>query len=319
MYNNNPIPITAKISEPRTNIHCNPDPYAFFHDGMYYCYSTGYHGVNVLRSKDLKSFEHMGFALSDENWAAYWAPAVIFYDGLFYMYFSAIPKGETDPHLGYMKVAVADNPLGPFSYIKTMYNEFSIDPHVVEKNGELYMFYAVNITEGEKIGTMVMLDKMLDPVTPNNKPRLVIAPSIEQEIFAKNRLGDGRDWYTIEGAFYFEDKGTGYLMYSANAFMHGDYFVGYSICDASASLDEAVFRKYPGEDVYRPLIGKDEFFTGCGHNSMITGPKGELLIVYHGRDRAETSPYAAYDDGRRLCISEVRIEGNDLRLFPYTA
>ena len=317
MFDNNPIPITSGCENPLASIKCNPDPYVISHDGMYYCYSTGYYGVNVLRSKDLKSFEHMGFALHDESRVAYWAPAVFFYQGLFYMYYSAIPKGETDPHKEFLQVAVSDNPLGPFVYKKTLFDEFSIDPHVVLKNGQLYLFYSVNITEGEKIGTVIMLDKLLDPFTPAYKPRLVVSPSITQEISAKNRLGDGRDWYTIEGAFYFEHEGTGFLMYSANGFEHEDYFVGYSVCDANVLLEEAVFRKYPSEYAYNPLVGKDDFCTSCGHNSMIHGPNGELLIVYHGRSRAETPPHPGPDDGRRLCISEIKIDGEKLMLSRY--
>jgi len=313
MFNNNPVPVVAKHDNPLVDTQCNPDPYMIFHDGMYYCYSTGYYGVNVLRSKDLESFEHMGFALYDENSRAYWAPAVIFYEGLFYMYYSSIPKEETDPHKEFMRVAVADNPLGPFEYKNTLYHEFSIDAHVVKKDSKLYMFYALNIEEGDKIGTMVVLDRLIDPFTPANKPRLVIAPTIEQEMSAKNRPGYNRDWYTIEGPFYFEKDGVGFLMYSANGFQHKDYFASYAICDASLPLDEAVFSKYPGEFEYNPLIGKDEYITACGHNSMIHGPGGEFLIVYHGRPRSEDETRVG--DGRRLCISEIKVDGTTLQLL----
>lgn len=316
MFANNPRPITTTHSNPQINIHSNPDPYAIFHQGMYYVYSTNYYGVNVLRSKDMIVFEHMGFALSDAGYHSYWAPCVFYYKGLFYMYGSSVPVGETDPHLGYMRVATSDSPLGPFTYQRTMCDEFSIDPHVVEKDGQLYMFYSPNRMEG-KIGTLTVLDKMLDPLTLEGKPRIVVAPSIEQEISTRNRLGDGRDWYTIEGGFYFEDGGTGFLMYSANCFTHEDYFVGYSICDAASPLDEAVFSKYPSDTTYNPLIGKDEYFTGCGHNSMITGPNGELLIVYHGRPNNDTAPASNVGDDRRLCVSAVEIHGKELRLVPY--
>ena len=314
MFNNNPRPITTSKDNPQSAYLCNPDPYCIFHDGMYYCYSTGYLGVNVLRSKDLKTFEHMGFALHDPTKVAYWAPAVFFHEGLFYMYYSNIPLGETDPHQEFLQVAVADNPLGPFVYKKTFFDEFTIDPHVIQKNGELYLFYSKNIVEGEKIGTIIMLDKMLNPFTVAGKPRLILQPTIPQEIHVKNRPGYGRDWYTIEGAFYFEHGDTGFLMYSANAFGHEDYFVGYATCDTNVPLEEAVFTKYPSDYEYNPLLSKDEFCNGCGHNSMIHGPAGELLVVYHGR-RNGTQPTVPGDDGRSLCVSEVKVDGNELRLL----
>jgi len=313
MYDNNPLTIVKNHNDPRIGTYSNPDPYAIFHEGTYYVYSTGGHGVNVLQSKDLTNFEHMGHALSHEKQKNYWAPCVLFHEGIFYMYYSACAQGEADGNQEFMKVAVSNNPLGPFEYKKTLYNEFSIDPHVVIKNGEWWLFYATNRTVDGKTGTMVTLDKLVDPFTPANTPRVVVAPNIDQEIYARSRFNPGEDWYTIEGGFYFEHEGTAFLMYSANAYTHGDYFVGYAVCDASEPLETAMFSKYPCNSTYQPLIGKDEWFTGCGHNSMIRGLNGELLIVYHGRPRAEDNDPKPGDD-RRLCISEVKINGNELTL-----
>jgi GH43 family beta-xylosidase len=313
MFDNNPIPVTAGHNNPKVNTLCNPDPYMIYHDGWYYSYTTGWEGVNVLRSQDLQSFEHMGYALSREDQLAYWAPAVIFYEGKFYMYYSSIPDGETDPHLGYMKVAVADNPLGPFEYQKTLFDKFTIDADVVVQNNELYLFYVAMSSANGKDGVMIFLDKLLDPFTLEGKPRMVVAPTIEEEVFIRNRFGDGKDWYTIEAPCYFERGGVGFLLYSGNAFMHEDYFVGYATCDAGLPLSEAVFQKHPSDHVYAPLIGKDEFMTGCGHNSVVQGPNGELLMAYHGRDRAETVADGA-DDGRRICISELEVDGKNLKV-----
>lgn len=311
MFDNNPIPVVPKHTNPKVVTKCNPDPYMIEHEGVYYCYSTGWHGVNVMRSHDLKEFEHMGFALEDPECKGYWAPSVIYYDGMFYMYYSCITKGETDAHKEFLRVATSKSPLGPFTCQKVFFDHFSIDPHVFEKDGSLYLVHT-EIRDGERLGVCVLLDKMHDPLTPAGNPRVVIRPTIDQEVFEKNRFGDGRDWYTIEGGFYFEQDGIGYLMYSANAWTHGDYFVGYATCDATVPLEEAVFEKYPSDKEYRPLIGKDEYFTGCGHNSMIKGPDGDWLIVYHGRPRNEVVEEGSGDDGRRLCISRIVVDGKKL-------
>ena len=314
MFNNNPVPVIEKHCHPHINSICNPDPYMIRHEGVYYCYTTGYNGVNVLRSDQLDAFEHMGYALSDDAWVSYWAPAVLFFDGMFYMYYSSIPKGETDDHRHYLQVAVSNSPLGPFKYEKTLYDTFSIDPHVVEKDGSLYLFYAANMATSDKIGTVIMLDKLADPLTPQNKPCVVLSPTIDQEIFATDRFGDGKDWYTLEGPFYFEQAGTGYLMYSGNAYTHEDYFVNYATCDASLPLEEAVFTKYPDDQSYHPLLGKDAYFTGCGHNAVIADTQGQLYTVYHGRRRTADEAPSDLDDGRRLCISALEINGDQLIL-----
>jgi GH43 family beta-xylosidase len=245
----------------------------------------------------------MGLALEDSDQLNYWAPSVIYYEGVFYMYYSSCPKGqEDDPFAQRLKVAVADNPLGPFIFQKQLYDFWSIDPHVVEKNGELYMFYAAKGSYNGKDGTMCFLQKLNGPLDLQGASRLVLGPTISQELF-----GTGPE-YCLEGPFYFEHNGTGFLMYSGNRWEDPDYFVGYATCDAAVPLEDAVFQKYPDDTTYNPLIGEDEYFSGCGHNSITTGPHGELLIVYHGRSKAEG------DKIRRLCISEIRIDGKKIIL-----
>ena len=317
MFQHNPVPIFTKQENDLLNIHCNPDPYVIHYQGAYYCYSSGYYGINVLRSDNLETFEHMGFALSEVNWVSYWAPCVIYSKGLFYLYYSSIPKGESDDHRHYLQAAVSESPLGPFTYKKTLYEEFSIDPHVVEKNGNFYLFYSSNDWDGSmtgKTGTTIFMDCLDDLLTPQKKPRLVMAPSIEQEIFSKNRFGDGKDWYTLEGAFYHEQNGLGYLFYSGNSYTNQDYFVGYALCDPALPLEEAIFQKYPDPQTYFPLLGKDTFFSGCGHNSIIQGPDGEFYIIYHGRPRTENITPTRLDDGRRLCISRLLSDGKKLAI-----
>lgn len=48
-------------------------------------------------------------------------------------------------------------------------------------------------------GTIILLDEMLSPEQFAGNPKPVLLPTLEQEIFAKDRFGDGRDWYTLEG------------------------------------------------------------------------------------------------------------------------
>ena len=48
-------------------------------------------------------------------------------------------------------------------------------------------------------------------------------------------------------------------------------------------LTKIKFKKYPDENTYAPLIAKNEFETGTGHNSVIE-VDGEFYAIYHGRD-----------------------------------
>ena len=314
----NPIPITHNFSEEeisgRNPIYSpwnNPDPYMIFHDGVYYCYTTGWRGVNVLRSDNLESFEHMGHALRVSDQMNYWAPSVLYYEGTFYMYYSSVPAEQShDPFAQRLRVATADNPLGPFIYQKQIFDYWTIDPHVVEKDGELHLFFSAKGTgPNGNHGTINFYQKMSDPLNVIGSSRIVQYPTLVQEIF-----GD-TDEYCLEGPFYFEHDGIGFLMYSANRWEDPNYFVGYSTIDASLPFDQAEFLKFPDPYTYRPLIGMDTKFTGMGHNSVTKGPNGEMLIVYHGRPR-DTTGLPGRERDRRLCISILHINGKELTVEP---
>ena len=125
---------------------------------------------------------------------------VIYLNGTFYMYYSNIPIEEADCHEQHLKVARADNPLGPFVWQKTFFDHFSIDSHPVMWDGKMFMFYSVNDwfgTEDKVAGTCILLDEMRTPYEFAGHPKPVVVPSIRKEIFEENRFRDGRDWYTI--------------------------------------------------------------------------------------------------------------------------
>ena len=86
--------------------------------GWFYCYGTsdeiGGHGFQSWRSKDLSHWEAMGVALEPFTWAinCYWAPEVIYDNGLYYMFFGAYNLLENNRLC--ISVAVSENPYGPF-------------------------------------------------------------------------------------------------------------------------------------------------------------------------------------------------------------
>lgn len=124
--------------------HTNPDPYILSWCGKYYCYASDEFGVKVSVSEDLVRWHFEGYALREEEYRDYWAPAVFYDNGTFYMYYSNVPSGCGDCHQEWLKLAVSENPVCGFRYRKTFFNKFSIDAHPVLWNGKLEMFYSVN-------------------------------------------------------------------------------------------------------------------------------------------------------------------------------
>ena len=109
-----------------TRIFSGGDPFLMRHNGKYYIYCTtenseklqspnafntekdGRDGFYVYQSEDLVHWGNKGLCLSKENvigdkW--FWAPEVSYYNGKFYMVYSA------NEHPA---IAVSDSPTGPF-------------------------------------------------------------------------------------------------------------------------------------------------------------------------------------------------------------
>lgn len=219
------------------------DPYILKSNGRYYIYVTGHDAVYAYHSDSLfDGWEYHGVVMTVPNHDSFWAPSVIELDGKFYMYNSIEIYTDTPDkggHRGAMHVSVADNPLGPFTDTKQILHPFSIDSHIVQNEAGLFLFYSANRFEGGRIGTCIYVDKMLDPFTPAGNPVLVVEPTLDEDIYCRDRYKKGQHWHTIEGAFYFKEGDWQYLMYSGNCFEQPAYYIGY----ARAKTDETDLTK----------------------------------------------------------------------------
>ena len=274
-----------------------PDPFVIRYRNFYYCYATDEHGVLVSTSPDLVLWTPRGYCYTEEGRKNFWAPSVIIINGVFHMYFSNMPQDESDTHTEIMRVAVSDDPLGPFEKKAELFDTFAIDSQVVRgDDGQLYLLYADNQVCGLselRPGTSVMVDRMVTPYQREGKPRPLILPTMDEEIFARDRFGDGRDWHTVEGATYFTYRDKAFITYSANAYEHEDYFVGYSTASLpdspiDAHVDELDWAKQLNNGHFDPLLIRSDTVEGTGHNSIVKAPNGvDDWIVYHGRDAAD--------------------------------
>jgi len=269
----------------------NPDPFVLRHRGRYYCFSSGHDGIGVSVSDDLVTWRRLGTALTQDGRCEFWAPCVARIDGTFYLYFSSRAAGSGDPHDEQLHVAASARIEGPYTVVRRLSDRFVIDPHVVrDPGGDWFMFYSTNEPTGldrANVGTSVLVDRMTAPTVLGGSPRAVILPSIEEEIFERDRFGAGRDWYTIEGAAYFTHHGRGFLTYSGNAYTRPDYFIGYATAEVDGPIGALTWRKHPNDLEYAPLVRRSEHVEGTGHNSVVVAPNlVDRWIVYHGRDAA---------------------------------
>ena len=247
------------------------DPFLIKEGDFFYIFTTGVEGVKCFKSNNLFGpYDYLGIVFKVDGYKEYWAPEVIKINNIFYMYLSFMPDDSDDVHMQRLIVAASNNISGPYELKTEIAPPFSIDANPVVNENGMFLFYSINEYNGDKIGTRIVVDRLITPCKLEGNPKVVVKPSLEQEIFMKNRFKEGQDWYTIEGACYINNNGKHYLLYSANCYQNEHYFVGYSLCDSrELDLTKLNFRKYPNEYTYSPLLSKNEFESGTGHNSEI--------------------------------------------------
>lgn len=287
------------------------DPYVIKSKDKYYMYVTGRDGVGLYISSDFKNFEYQGICFSKEGEKEYWAPAVIEIDDTYYMYLSYMEIDDTDTHKQHLIVATSNTPEGPFVYHNDLVEPFSIDAHVVQSGKDLYLFYSTNDYDAERAGTLVKVIKLKNPFETEGEGKVVVRATLDEEIFMKNRFKEGQHWHTLEGAFYFHKGDYHYLMYSGNCYQNENYYIGYAVAKGHTdNLLELDFHKYPNDHTYYPLLRKNEFESGTGHNSLLL-IDGHYYVIYHGRDNGEQGK----GDTRTARIAEISVNGDKLEVI----
>lgn len=180
------------------------DPFIFADGGRYYMYVTGGRGIEAYSADDVfDEWKFEGVIGTVPGGDRFWAPSIIRYGGKYYIYTSCV----TDAGFQFMHVLESDSPLGPFGNPKRLYDRFSIDTHVVATDAGLFVWFAANNENTDRIGTRIYVDRLLDPYTPAHQPKEVIVPTFDEEIYEHHRKSDGRDWHCLEGPFWFEEDG----------------------------------------------------------------------------------------------------------------
>ena len=267
------------------------DPFIFEDGGRFYIYTTGSDGVYAYSSGELLTgWKFEGRVFTFPGVQDFWAPSVIKLGDTYYMYVSFEFYGDTPDEGGHrqtMHVASASSPLGPFENAKQLLHPFSIDSHVVENEAGLFIFYSTNNFDAERPGTYICVDRLLDPFTPAGNPVPIVVPTLDEEIYRRDRYKPGVHWHTIEGAFYLREGEWQYVMYSGSCYENEHYFIGYSRAKTDETdLTKIKFEKYPDEGTYAPVFCSNEWEEGAGHHSMIKH-EGKWYAVYHARNRED--------------------------------
>ncbi|MBC6995116.1 glycoside hydrolase family 43 protein [Neolewinella lacunae] len=315
------------------------DPYILDDgSGTYYMYGTGggaVDGFSVYSSKDLVNWNYEnqvyhGNTADSWNESAFWAPECYFFDGKYYLFYSANwkhnPTNEGENfHIG---VAVADDPKGPFEDLqnKPLFEPGYpiIDANVFrDDDGKFYLYYSracyKHPVESE-VADWAKAEGLFDEIeeswvygvelSPDFKsvigePVLLLRPPVKMDDanaeWESRSVTSGevnRRW--TEGSFTFKHQGTYYMMYSANFYAGENYAVGYS----TATAPLGPYTKADNNPVLQKNVAEGGEVTGTGHNSVLfLEDQGKMYSVYHGRTQST-------GEERVVFIDEMTIDAN---------
>ncbi|MDP9418544.1 MAG: glycoside hydrolase family 43 protein [Actinomycetota bacterium] len=276
------------------------DPFVFRAPEGYVAVGTGAivdgRAFQVLVSDDLVNWRRVGGALEllpAEAGTDYWAPEVAEHDGRWWMYYS-LGIEDRGHHL---RLAVADSPTGPYrdqGVDLSPDERFAIDPCPFrDEDGTWYLFHARDVLEGDRVGTMLAVD-VLDGMTKlRGGPRTILQPSGDWQIFKRQRemYGQVYDWHTLEGPAVVRHDGRYYCFYSGGSYLESSYGVAYAVADHPLG-------PWTEPEGVPPLIQTiPGHVVGPGHNSVVEGPDGRHVMVYHAWDAEQTA--------RRMCIDPI--------------
>jgi arabinan endo-1,5-alpha-L-arabinosidase len=263
-----------------------------------------YRNIPILRSTDLVNWTYEGTVFDDANFPAYvqpfaglFAPAIEYFDGTYYLYYSITDTTDPFPNDSAIGVATSDSLLGPWvdsgapvvepteAYCCPGSRRATIDPEVIEVDGQKYMFY------GSYFGGISARELSDDGFTTD--------PTTQVQITIDNRY---------EAPYIVEYGGYYYLFVSATDCCRGP-LTGYSVFagrsvdplgpyvdrEGVSLLDEELpeepsdgrlFARVGGTPV---LSMNGNQFVGPGHNAVFQDFGGQYWTVYHAVDRFD--PY----------------------------
>jgi hypothetical protein len=129
-------------------------------------------------------------------------------------------------------------PVGPYVDLGldlTPDERFAIDPHPFQDvDGSWYLFYARDVLEGDRVGTMLAVDRLDDMTRLRGEPRTILTPTDDWQIFLRDRemYGQVYDWHTLEGPFVRRHDGRYWCFYSGGSWLEPSYGVGVVVADS---------------------------------------------------------------------------------------
>ncbi|MEE6274526.1 glycoside hydrolase family 43 protein [Georgenia sp. MJ206] len=225
-----------------------------------------------------------------------WAPEIARIGGLYVMYYSA---GIED--VGHqIRIATSPVPTGRYrdaGVVLTPDEPFAIDAHPFrDDDGQWYLFYAVDRLEEPRVGTAVVVDRLVSPDQLAGDARPVVTASGDWQLFRAGRpmYGGVHDWHTCEGPFVVRRQGRYWCLYSGGNWQESTY----GVAAVWAEHPLGPWHEAPGGPGPNVIRSRPGVVHGPGHASVVTDTSGTDWLVYHAWDPDGTA--------RRMCLDRIR-------------
>jgi GH43 family beta-xylosidase len=235
-----------------------------------------------------------------------WAPDVRFYDGAWYLYFSASPSSARFDQRLYWTRTTAANPLtgswtAPARFT-TGWDSFQLDPASFELNGQRYFTWAQD-SPATNYNSHMYIARMSSPTSLATPATEIARPTRAWEMEGVAGV--------VEGPSPLVRNGRVFIAYSASA-TDSRYKLGFVSASSTANLlDAASWSKHP-DPVFQTANG----VYGPGHGSFTVAEDNQTdLLVFHARDYANPTPDALTDPNRHTRVQQLYWRDNGYPFF----
>ena len=184
-----------------------------------------------------------------------------------------------------IRVASSRSATGPFEDtgdVLTADLPFAIDPSPYrDPAGSWWLFYATDVVAGDRPGTVLAVQRLVDMTRLEGPPTIVLRASGDWQRYQRDRQihGGVHDWHTLEGPAVLDgDDGGCLLLYSGGNWQTPGYGVGV----ATAPAPTGPWREDPARG---PVVtSASTGLVGPGHCSVLTGDDGVHHLFLHAWD-----------------------------------